>query len=150
MSIKIEQKEIDGKQKEGWKHECIKYIKHLRYDDRVWFIYGAGRLYRVIVWFSHDYKFVLPQPAGFFRKTKTCFPWLFWRAIPMSFRVKRTMNLQFFLILFWQNLFSKEVWMNVKYRLIRPIPVRNVFWYTLCHSPKKLVPRSDIAPFIMQ
>ena len=41
------------------------------------FTYGAGRLYRVIVWFSHDYKFVLPQPAGFFRKTKTCFPWLF-------------------------------------------------------------------------
>ena len=34
------------------------------------FTYGAGRLYRVMVWGSHNDEFVLPQPAGFFPQDK--------------------------------------------------------------------------------
>lgn len=42
--------------------------------DKGTFIYGAERLYRVMVWGSHNDEFVLPQPAGLFRKTESCFP----------------------------------------------------------------------------
>ena len=62
----------------------------------------------------------------------------------------RETYLQFFLTLFWQNIFSKEVWRNVKSDMVRVFPVLSVLWYTLYHSPKRFIRCSDIAHFIMR
>ena len=63
---------------------------------------------------------------------------------------KRNMYLQFFLTKFWQNIFAKEMWRNVKSSIMKAVPPQTASWYTLNHSPKILIPLSDIAHFAVR
>jgi hypothetical protein len=74
VSRKIEQKEADGKQKDGRKHEYIKQIKHVRSNDRFELNEHPRRLVPVIRTprAAHNKdkagcRFVLSFPAARFR-----------------------------------------------------------------------------------
>ena len=59
-------------------------------------------------------------------------------------------ELQFFLTLFWQNIFVKEMWMDVKSGAMKPVSGWTTLWYTLYRSPKKSVSFYDIARFAVR
>jgi len=59
-------------------------------------------------------------------------------------------NLRFFSTNFWQNIFSKEMWRNVKPGVIKPVSARTIFWYTPYRSQVKFISPSDKANFVVR
>ena len=59
-------------------------------------------------------------------------------------------DLQFFLTKFWQNIFAKEMWRNVKTIVSEAIWGFIVFRYTPNRSPEKSISLSDIAYFAVR
>ena len=70
--------------------------------------------------------------------------------ISVSFSENPENELQFFLTLFWQNIFVKEMWMDVKSGAMKPVSGWTTLWYTLYRSPKKSVSFYDIARFAVR
>ena len=70
--------------------------------------------------------------------------------ISVSFSENPENELQFFLTLFWQNIFAKEMWMDVKSDVMKPVSGWAAPWHTLYRSPKKFIRRCDIARFAVR